>query len=65
MTGLLTRAEFEDKYDVRTWLASSSNGRDEIQSAIVNIRAWHDRRRNIKVYMYFDHIINDYVTERA
>lgn len=65
MTGLLTRTEFEEKYDVRSWLASSSNGRGEIQSSIVNIRAYYDRRCNIKVYMYFDHVINDYVTEIA
>lgn len=64
MTGLMTQVEFEQEFDVRSWLASSGNIK-HIHSAIVNVKAPYDRRYNIKKYIYFDHKLNRYVEERA
>jgi hypothetical protein len=61
---LLTQEQFIRKYQVRLWFAVSGNGR-VIQSAIVNVRSRQDQRRSVKVYMYFDYKLNDYVTEGA
>ena len=52
------------EFEVTTWFARSGNiGR--VDSAIVNIRLWSDRRRVKKVHIYFDYKINAYVTEAA
>lgn len=64
MIGLLNEEEFEREFDIRSWHASSGNIK-HVHSAIVNIRLQSDRRRVKKVYIYFNHELNHYVTEET
>lgn len=61
---MLNEKDFAQKFDVRSWLASSGNIK-HVHSAIVNVRAPHDRRRNVKVYIWWDFNNNKYVVEPA
>lgn len=63
MTRPLNEMDFAREYGVTKWYAASSNYAG-VHSAIVNIRAWYDRRRVIKVHMHYDYKLQDYVTER-
>lgn len=60
----LNNVEFEQELGVTKWFASSGNHAG-VHSAIVNIRAWHDRRRTIKVHVYYDYKLQNYVIEGA
>ena len=62
--GQLNNVEFEKEFQVTKWFASSGNSYG-IHSALVNVRLHADRRRVIKVHVYYDYKLNDYVTERA
>lgn len=62
---MLKQSDFEDNFDVRSWLASSTVGDGSVNSAIVNVKASWDRRYNVKMYIYWDYSSNKYNTERA
>lgn len=64
MDQLLNDIEFEERFDVRSWHASSGNIK-HVHSAIVSVRAPYDRRYNLKKYIWWDHNTNKYIVEGA
>lgn len=65
MSTMRTVSEFTREFNVRSWLAASTNGNGHVTSCIVNLKASYDKRYNVKYYFWYDYENERYIGERA